>query len=244
MVSQLATSDLDLTLPIDEIARVGRFRPESTGTRVYDLLRRAIIRMQLRPGQVLSETELARQLNVSRQPVREAFIKLGEAGLVEVRPQRGTYVLLISRREAEAARFIREAVEVAFVRKTAEASDPVLVAALEESIARQERARRAGDAADFLQQDETFHELIAHGAGCESSWKLLETLKAQMDRVRFLSFPDTTPVVTLIAQHQAIVEAIEAGDPDRAEQAMRLHLGEILKSLPKIAAAQPELFTE
>lgn len=244
MVSQRAASDTDLTLSADAIAGLGRSRQDSTGARVYDLLRRAIIRMELRPGQVLSETELARQLKVSRQPVREAFIKLAEAGLVEVRPQRGTYVLLISRREAEAARFIREAVEVAFVRQAAAQADPAVVAALKESIAKQDRARRAGDAADFLQQDEEFHQLIAHGAGCESSWKLLETLKAQMDRVRFLSFPDTTPVATLIDQHQAIVDAIAAGEPERAEQAMRLHLGEILKSLPKIAAAHPELFTD
>lgn len=241
---QLAASNADLTLPLDEIADVARARPDSTGTRVYDLLRRAIIRMQLRPGQVLSETELARQLKVSRQPVREAFIKLAEAGLVEVRPQRGTYVLLISRREAEAARFIREAVEVAFVRQAAAQADPAVIEALEESIAKQEQARMRQDAAAFLQQDEDFHQIIACAAGCESSWKLLETLKAQMDRVRFLSFPNTTPVATLIGQHQAVVDAIKAGDPDLAEQAMRGHLAEILKSLPKIAAAHPELFTD
>jgi DNA-binding GntR family transcriptional regulator len=200
--------------------------------------------MHLRPGQSLSETELAKQLHVSRQPIREAFIKLAEAGLIEVRPQRGTFVLLISRREVESARFVREAVEVAFARKAAAEAPAGTVAALRESIARQEAARDAEDAVTFLRHDEDFHHIIARAAGCESAWKLLDTLKAQMDRVRFLSIEEATPTDVLIAQHRAIADAIEKRDPDGAEAAMRLHLEEILQSLPRIAAAHPDLFTD
>lgn len=235
---------MDVPLTGGGIAGLGRFRPESMGSRVYDLLRQAIIELRILPGHLLSETELARQLDVSRQPVREAFIKLAEAGLVEVRPQRGTYVLLISRREVENARFIREAIEVAFVRKVAAERGAEIAAALRPTILRQEAARASGDAAEFLQHDEEFHQIIARGAGCERSWKLLETLKAQMDRVRYLSFPDATPMDTLIGQHHAVADAVETAAPDRAEAAMRVHLGEILKSLPRIAAAHPELFLE
>jgi len=65
-----------------------------------------------------------------------------------------------------------------------------------------------------------------------------------MDRVRFLSIPMATPVATLIAQHGAIAEGIIAGDPDKAEAAMRVHLREILKSLPKLSAEHPDLFVE
>jgi DNA-binding GntR family transcriptional regulator len=60
-------------------------------------LRSAIVTLQLKPGQALSETEIAQRFRVSRQPVREAFIKLAEAGLIEVRPQRGTRRLGIGR---------------------------------------------------------------------------------------------------------------------------------------------------
>jgi GntR family transcriptional regulator, rspAB operon transcriptional repressor len=65
-----------------------------------------------------------------------------------------------------------------------------------------------------------------------------------MDRVRFLSIEEATPTNVLIAQHKAIADAIEERDPERAEAAMRLHLGEILQSLPRIAAAHPDLFTD
>ncbi len=229
---------MDAALPLDTAG------PGRVSAKVYDLLRDAIIQLKLRPGNPLSESELARRLDVSRQPVREAFIKLAEAGLVEVRPQRGTWVLMISRREVETARFVREAVEVAFVRKAAVEAGEGAVAALRQSIQRQEAAQAAGDSPEFLRHDEAFHLAIARAAGCESAWKPLETLKAQMDRVRFLSFPEATPVGTLIAQHRAIAEAVAARDPDAAEAAMRRHLGEILKSLPKLAAAHPDLFTD
>jgi DNA-binding GntR family transcriptional regulator len=235
---------MNIPLPADAVAGVASFRKESMGSRVFGLLRDAIIQLAVRPGQPLSETDLARQLNVSRQPVREAFIKLAEAGLVEVRPQRGTYVLLISRSEVESARFVREAVEVAFARKAAVQAPVATVATLREAIARQEAARDAEDAVAFLRHDEAFHHAIALAAGCDSAWKLLETLKAQMDRVRFLSFEEATPTDVLIAQHQAIADAIEAGDADAAAAAMRLHLGEILRSLPRIAAAHPDLFVD
>ena len=235
---------MNIPLPSAAVAAVATFKQASMGSRVYSLLRAAIIQMNVRPGQPLSETDLAKQLNVSRQPVREAFIKLAEAGLIEVRPQRGTFVLLISRQEVESARFVREAVEVAFARKAAAEAPPGTVAALRESIARQDAARKAEDAVAFLRHDEEFHHAIARAAGCESAWKLLETLKAQMDRVRFLSIEEATPTEVLIAQHEAIADAIEAGDPGRAEAAMRLHLGEILQSLPRIAAAHPDLFAD
>lgn len=235
---------MNIVLPSETAAAVASFKQASMGTRLYSLLRAAIIQMNLRPGQPLSETELAKQLNVSRQPVREAFIKLAEAGLIEVRPQRGTFVLLISRREVESARFVREAIEVAFARKAATEETGATVAALRESIARQVAARSKEDAVTFLRHDEDFHHTIAQAAGCEGAWKLLETLKAQMDRVRFLSIDEATPTDVLIAQHKAIADAIEERDPDRAETAMRLHLEEILQSLPRIAAAHPDLFTD
>ncbi len=86
---------------------------ESVRQRLFHVLRQSIIQMVLAPGQALSEKEIANLFTVSRQPVREAFIRLSESGLVEVRPQRGTYVVRISRQAVLEARFIRESLEVA-----------------------------------------------------------------------------------------------------------------------------------
>ncbi len=86
---------------------------------IINRLRQAIIELRLEPGQPLSEKEIALLYGVSRQPVREAFIKLAEAGLVQVLPSRGTYVTKISVKEVLNARFVREAIECAVVREAA-----------------------------------------------------------------------------------------------------------------------------
>jgi DNA-binding GntR family transcriptional regulator len=76
------------------------------------------------------------------------------------------------------------------------------------------------------------------------AWRVLENLKAQMDRVRHLSMPDATSIDVLIGQHAAIVDAIARHAPDAAEAAMRTHLSEILLSLPRLAQAHPDLFSD
>ena len=221
-----------------------RLKQATIGTRVFDTLRQRIVNLQLRPGNLLSEAEVARQLGVSRQPVREAFIKLAEVGLVDVRPQRGTFVNLISIREVQNARFIREAIEVAIVRKAALEASGRRLLELNRILSEQRAADADGDHVQFLRLDEAFHQALAHAVDCDYAWRVLENLKAQMDRVRYLSMPDATPIETLIGQHAAILDAVTRHAPDDAEAAMRAHLSEILTSLPRIAQAHPELFID
>ncbi len=207
-------------------------------------LRHAIVSLQIRPGEMLSEQEIASKLGISRQPVREAFIKLGEAGLVRIMPQRGTLVVKISRAAVEDARFIREAVECAVAREAARRADAKKVAVLTDSLARQRRALRAKDGGALFALDEEFHRLLAEVAGRPSAWNVIEDVKPQMDRVRYLDMADAIPMSIVIAQHAEIVEAIAAKDPGRAAAAMQAHLTEILRSLPKLADRYPELFEE
>ncbi len=235
----MSIAELDLLEEDAAAARLGRM-----GSRVFDSLRQAIVQLRLRPGNLLSEADVARQLGVSRQPVREAFIKLAEVGLVEVKPQRGTFVMLISIRQVQNVRFIREAIEVAVVRKAAHEASTGRIAELRELIEAQRAAERSGDHVEFLRLDESFHQCLAHSVGTDYAWRVLENLKAQMDRVRYLSMPDATPIDVLIGQHAAIVDAIARHAADEAEAAMHAHLAEILMSLPRLAQAHPDLFTD
>jgi GntR family transcriptional regulator, rspAB operon transcriptional repressor len=215
---------------------------EAITPQIFRALRAAIVMLQLPPGQALSETEIAKQFRVSRQPVREAFIKLAEAGLVEIRPQRGTFVVPITRRDVMNARFIREAVEVAVVGELADKITPGVVTELRRLIAEQRRAAADNDWPVFLALDETFHRTLAESAGHAHAWRMLESIKAQMDRVRYLSFSGASPLPHLIKQHTAIVEALARRKRTAAEAAMQRHLREILTTLPAIAAENPELF--
>lgn len=211
---------------------------------IIQILRQAIIEMHLKPGQALSENDIARRYGISRQPVREAFIKLREAGLLQILPSRGTYVVKISVRQVLNARFVREAVECSITRTAATLIDRAGCERLTAHIADQKRAAAAADHQAFATLDEAFHREIATIVDCDYAAKVVESARAQTDRVRFLSLPQATSLAVLIDQHQAIVDALAAGNPDSAEAAMRLHLREILSALPQLAQQHPDLFED
>lgn len=211
---------------------------------VIQSLRQAIIEMQLAPGQALSENDIAQRYGVSRQPVREAFIKLREAGLLQILPSRGTYVVKISAREVLNARFVREAVECAIVRAAAPLADPAAIARLAGLIDEQRDAVVRGDTRRFTLLDESFHRAIADIIECDYAARVVESARAQTDRVRYLSLPGATPLETLMDQHQGIVAALAARNADAAEAAMRRHLREILAALPNLARQHPDLFDQ
>ncbi|WP_089793481.1 GntR family transcriptional regulator [Halomonas korlensis] len=215
----------------------------SVRERLYQVLRQSIIRMVLVPGQALSEKEIAETVSVSRQPVREAFIRLSEAGLLEVRPQRGTYVVRVSQQAVLQARFVREAIEVAVAHAAAEEGlDARTLNELHELIERQRRCSETDDYDRFFQLDEAFHRALALGIGQAAAWRVTEEVKAQLDRVRYLSIPESTPIPKLADQHQAIVDAIVDRDPAGASRAMGVHQREILHSLPELMRRFPDMF--
>lgn len=215
----------------------------SVTAQVHDWLRRRVLRGDLEPGARLSETEIAAEIGVSRQPVREAFIRLAGDGLAEVRPQRGTYIGKISMAAVRSARLIREAVESDLARMVAVAPEPGFLDQMAAEIAAQETADAAGDVAAFIESDDRFHHLLALAAGQEAVWNDLERLKAQMNRLRHMSMRVFDRRFT-IGQHRAILDALCAGDPDAAEEAVRIHLRQMLSELPAIAEAHPEYFTD
>lgn len=208
---------------------------------VFHALRHAIVTMALAPGARLTEQDLADALRVSRQPVREALLRLREAHLVRVAP-RGSFVARISIADVEAAQFVREAIEIAIVRRAAEGVAAHEAELLRDIIRRQKRAATAKDADLFFRLDEEFHRALAAAAGCAPAWRTIEMVKAHMDRVRYLSVPDATPADRLIAQHEETLDAVLAGASDKGAAAMRTHLREIVASLPLLAQKHRELF--
>jgi GntR family transcriptional regulator, rspAB operon transcriptional repressor len=215
---------------------------EPISKQIFRALREAIFVGQMVPGTPLSEKEVSDMFQVSRQPVREAFIKLVEAGVLQVLPQRGTLVKRISPRKVREGRFIREAIETAVVRKAATAITDAQLQTLTDNLRDQRLAAKANDTAAFLALDEAFHYGIAQTIDCPAAWETIQDIKAQMDRVRYLSLPDVSPLDLLIRQHAKILAGLRAHDSTAAEEAMRHHLREILVSLGPIAARNPDWF--
>ncbi len=226
-----------------------RLRPASGNTAasrdhsdrpIYALLRQDIVTLRLRPGERLSENELALRFGTSRAPVREALIRLVDDGLIDVRPQRGSFVSRISLKAMERARFVREALEVAIVRRAAKLGlSDAMRSQLEAAIASQAEAR--GDPERFTQLDDYFHRSFAQGASLDSVWAIIEREKVQFDRVRFLSLPEITPVDLLIEQHRAILKAVLSRQPVAAEEAIRNHMSEVLRITSSLTRLHPDL---
>jgi GntR family transcriptional regulator, rspAB operon transcriptional repressor len=223
-------------------ARRLQMTPDSAAHQITQALRRAIVMLELAPGVRLSENEVALRFGVSRQPAREAMIALAKIGLVRVLPQRGTVVVKISTRQMMQVRFTREALETAIARRACERFDPIIRASIDSIMTAQRHAAHANDQAAFQDHDERLHAALAKGADADLAWQAVIDVKCHMDRVCHLTLWNTETMLALIAQHVTIIGAIDARDADAADAAMRLHLNEILRSLPRVLAERADLF--
>ena len=192
--------------------------------RVVSALRDDIVSMALKPGDVISESDIAARYGVSRQPVREAFIRLAQQGLLLIRPKRATVVKKISPEGVRQSRFIRESIEVEIIRRLAANPGEEVADVLQALIAEQEQASEANDSKRFHTLDELFHRTLARLAGVEYAWQLIDDHKMQLDRVRYLTL-GVSSAQRAIAEHKVIADAVVRGDVAGAEAAMRAHLG-------------------
>ncbi|MFF4619025.1 GntR family transcriptional regulator [Nonomuraea jabiensis] len=217
--------------------------PARTSDRVYDELVSAIRDLRLAPGASLSETDLAERLHVSRTPVREALARLVDAGLVRVVPQVGTRVGLISLRDVEEARFVRESLEVAAFEVVC--ADPAPdVTVLRELLDRQEHSYRTEDYDAFFAADEALHGEIFSLSGYPRAWQAVQRMKLQLDRLRRLAQPDLASVRELIDEHTKIVDALEAADLPTGRALISRHARRALELGPSLRAEHPDYFTD
>lgn len=228
----------------DSVPVIARVAPRSRGASgvAFAWLREAILKGDLRPGQVLSENEIAQRLGVSRTPVREAIIRLENEGLLSVRPQVGTTVAPIDVENVADVQFLREAVECRTVSLAAQRVTPAHARELRRQLKEQARVAARGDHAGFVPLDDRMHATLVSMAGRPRVWRAVEDAKAQLDRVRFLSLEDHTWLATIHRQHEAIVEHVLAGDATGAATAMADHLRAVFASIATIARISPEYF--
>ncbi|WP_139257617.1 GntR family transcriptional regulator [Natronohydrobacter thiooxidans] len=209
---------------------------------VFEELYRRVVEFELPPGTKLSEQEVARQMGISRQPVRDAFFRMSQLGLIQIQPQRATTVALISVADVLKANFVRTALETEIVERAAENLTDADIAELADIVARQRKAVADADRLGFHALDEAFHQQICESAGHPYVWAIIRENKAHMDRVRLLSLEFNA--ANALADHERILEALRARDPMRASSEMRTHLAWILRLIEQIRAQNPTMFTE
>ena len=209
---------------------------------VFECLYDKITSMQLLPGAKISEAEIAMQLGVSRQPVRDAFSRLENLGLLLIQPQRATEVRRFSRREIIKSRFIRGAVEERLVRQAAQRCNPDGAATLDQCLSEQIKVAEARDYATFTVLDFAFHKCICEIAAAPFAFDVIYTEKAKLDRLCILGLSREDRLSVLLKDHQAIAEAIKQGDAETGVSAMALHLSRVDETIATISASTPEFF--
>ena len=208
---------------------------------VYQVLRSNIIKLHLKPAQRISENEISEALGVSRTPVREAFIRLAEDGLIKITPQKRSIVSPIDLDQAEEARFVRLALEKTVIKEASGRLSELDRAELLTNIETQHECQRLKDYDRMLAADNDFHRLIFRACGKERSWHFIKKLDFNYDRLRAMVVP--IGLDTVIREHDRIREIIETGDIDGVDAVVDSHLTRALIDRV-VYDYPPQFFTE
>jgi DNA-binding GntR family transcriptional regulator len=197
-------------------------RPVPLRQSVYEALVELVIARRLTPGQHLVETELARQLGVSRQPVREALHRLEAEGWVDLRPNQGAFVHVPTDQEVDELLDVRELLEVETARLAARSATADQITRLRDICREGEAAVESGDTECFVTVNNDFHAALAEAAG---NAILAELSAIVARRVRWY-YRLVAPLRghESCAEHVAIVDAIEARDDKQAAKIARSHV--------------------
>lgn len=210
-----------------DIELVERLAQESTREFVYRFLKTNMMRLTLAPGAALSEKEVADALQVSRTPVREAFIQLAQEGLLDVFPQRGTYVSLIDLDSVEESKFLRETLEIAVVKLACEHFPGEQLFELQSNIALQELCFKEKNSRKFFELDEELHRTIFTGCKKARIWAIMQQLHSHYNRVRMLNVASGHDLLVLLQHHQELVKAVREKNVELGIQTVRLHLNKV-----------------
>ena len=226
----------------DPLLRHAARKAGSKSVLVYEELRSAIISLKLEPGTQIDKAEICDRLEVSRQPLSEALSRLSEERLVTVEPQKGTYVTRIRLSDVVEAAFVREALEVATVRRIAPDMDDETIDRLRLIVDYQSAATAAHDIEEFYVLDTRFHAVLIGKLAFRRVAEAVESARSHTERIRRLLLPTPRRNPETIAEHKLIVAELARKSPAGAAEAMHAHLANGLNQLHKFAAERPELF--
>ncbi|AYD40220.1 GntR family transcriptional regulator [Clostridium fermenticellae] len=222
----------------------------ATVEQVYHDIRHRILKLELEPGQKISENQMCKEYNTSRFVIRNVYNRLSQLGLITIYPQRGTYVSLIDINYIDDLMFLRSAVEKEVLNEIftniKESNRLALVEKLEKNLELQEywKGQKSYNK-DFMRLDSEFHKLIIDSV---NRYRLVRILSDPMLHIaRWRNFDVsiiTHRLPELIEEHREIVNAIKDSDLDRAKQGISNHLSSISTLADLAKEEYPQYFTD
>lgn len=216
--------------------------PKETGREyAFRIIKERIITLQLEPGSMVSENELAAELGISRTPMREALIELSKVKIVEIYPQRGCRVALIDHSMVEEANFMRLVLETAIVEELCTHEYADKLEPLEQNIMLQEFYLNNHNPDKLLELDDEFHRHLFAVCNKLEIYQLMNSFLVHFDRVRSMSL-NIVKDIKIVADHKAILAAIHAHDSQTAKVMVGKHLTRYKVDEEEIRVKYPQYF--
>ena len=222
--------------------RLTQRQPRETG-RDYALrtIKDNIIHLELAPGSMVSENELAAAMGLSRTPVREALIELSKVKIVKIYPQKGSAVALIDYDLVEESRFMRKVLECAVVELDCEMATPEDIRRLQENVRLQNFYLENYYPEALMDLDNQFHALIFEIAHKDQVYALMDNISIHFDRVRSMAL-SAVKNLKIVQDHENLVNAIARKDAAAATSLMELHLSRYKIDAKAIREKYPDYF--
>ncbi len=205
--------------------------PVTYQQQAYEHIRNQIMNLGFKPGEYITDTQIANQLSISRTPVREAFHRLEKEGLLINDPRRGWKIYTLTLKDINEIFDLKGVIEGMIARKAALCQDEQLRDALRNVMQQMDDADKGNDANEWLKADIDLHKILFRMAGSDRAQEITENLNVQWHRIRigFVALQGRTRRSS--SEHRAFIESILAGNGEEAELLMRTHLDQVRDEL-------------
>lgn len=204
-------------------------RPESISDLVFASIREAIVSRTLAPGSIVTEAQLAKDLGVSKTPVREALLRLREVGLVRPMPVRGMKIIESTRDTMVRAYELRGLLEGGVAKFAAQRATDEQIAAMEDAAAESLRLAREYDAEGFRLSDRNFHSAVWSASGNSELERIADNAYSLSTALRAIHALSSRDSIKCAQQHVDITQAIKERDGERAADLASAHVYDVLQ---------------
>lgn len=221
---------------------IDKLSKESNRDYAFRVIKDNIIKLELKPGTMLSEQDLADELDLSRTPVHEALQELSKSRIIEVFPQKGSLVSLINVELVEEAVFVRATLEAAIIEQACDMATAEDLQQLEENVKLQEFYLSQNNADKIMELDNEFHEKLYSITNKMQCLYMVKSMNIHHERFRELRIhaSDGTPVVT---QHKEILEALKTKNKEKAHDLLISHINTMRVDVEDVRKKYPAYFS-
>lgn len=218
-----------------------KFSNESSREYAYRIIRDNIINLDIKPGSMISEQEVAQELNVSRTPVHEALLELSRSKIVDILPQRGCSVSRINLELVEEAVFARRTIECAVIEEACKMATEQDLSEMRDNIRLQDFYLASKTMEKIMELDNKFHESLYRITNKMQCYYMVQLMNVHFDRLRSMSL-HSVKEIKIVDDHRAMMQAMIDKDSSLAKALLEKHLSRLHVDVEEIKKHYPEYF--